>query len=286
MATISPLRRRMMVDLAVRNLSPSTRQAYIRAVSKFSLHFGRSPDRLGVDEVRAYQLHLADQNYSFSHINQVSCALRFFFGVTLDRPEAYERIVAGKKPKRLPQVLSQEEVVRLLEAVEGLRNRVALATTYAAGLRIGETVRLKISSIESSRMSLRIDGGKGSRDRYVPLSPRLLAILRVYWTRARPDTWLFPGNTPDGHVGVDVLQSACRAAKERARINKPVTPHVLRHSFATHLHESGTDIRVIQVLLGHVRLETTAIYTQVASGLLAGTPSPFDRLSLDLIPPE
>jgi integrase/recombinase XerD len=168
---------------------------------------------------------------------------------------------------------------------KGLRNRVALTTAYAAGLRVGEVVRLKIGSIDSERMLLHIEGGKGGRDRYAMPSPRLLEILRAYWKRARPSSWLFPGQEPGGHVSRGALQSACRFARQRARIGKPVTAHSLRHSFATHLLESGTDIRIIQVVLGHTRLETTARYAQVATGLIAGTPSPFDRLVLEVIPP-
>jgi integrase/recombinase XerD len=283
MATMSPLRRRMIEDMTIRNLSRSTQQSYIYAVARFSRHFNCPPDRLGMEDVRAYQLNLIDQKYSWSHVNQVACALRFFYGITLGKKEAFERIVAGKEPEKLPPVLSREEIVRFLEAVTGLRNRVALTTAYAAGLRVGEVVRLKIGSIDSGRMLLHIEGGKGGRDRYAMLSPRLLKILRAYWKRARPSSWLFPGQEPGG---TGALQSACRFARRRAQIGKRVTAHSLRHSFATHLLENGTDIRIIQVVLGHTHLETTARYAQVATGLIAGTPSPFDRLSLEVIPPE
>ncbi len=286
MTSISPLRRRMIEDMTIRNLSRSTQESYIYAVAKFSLHFKQSPDRLGMEEVRAYQLHLVEQKYSWSHINQVACALRFFYGITLGQKEAFERIVSGREPEKLPPVLNREEIARFLEAVAGLRNRVALATAYATGLRIGEVVRLKIASIDSERMLLHIEGGKGGKDRYAMLSPRLLEILRAYWTRARPSLWLFPGQEPGDHVSRGALQSACRAARRRARISKRVTTHSLRHSFATHLLESGTDIRIIQVLLGHSHLETTARYAQVATGLIAATPSPFDQLAIEVIPPE
>ncbi len=286
MATMSPLHRRMIEDMTIRNLSRSTQQSYVYAVAKFSRHFNRPPDRLGMEDVRAYQLHLVGQKYSWTHINQVACALRFFYGITLGQKEAFERIVTGKDPEKLPPVLNSEEVVRFLEAVAGLRNRVALTTAYAAGLRIGEVVRLKVAAIDSERMLLHIESGKGGRDRYAMLSPRLLEILRAYWKRAHPRLWLFPGQEPGSHVSVGALQSACRAARRRARIAKRVTAHSLRHSFATHLLESGTDIRIIQVLLGHSHLETTARDAQVATGLIAGTPSPFDRLSLEVIPPE
>jgi site-specific recombinase XerD len=276
----------MIEDMTIRNLSRSTQQSYVYAVAKFSRHFNCPPDRLGMEEIRAYQLHLVGQKYSWTHINQVTCALRFFYGITLGQKEAFERIVAGKEPEKLPPVLSPEEIARFLEAVTGLRNRVALATAYAAGLRIGEVVRLKVAAIDSKRMLLHIESAKGGRERYAMLSPRLLEILRVYWKRAQPSLWLFPGQEPGGHVSVGALQSACRAARQRARIGKRVTAHSLRHSFATHLLESGTDIRIIQVLLGHTHLETTARYAQVATCLIAGTPSPFDRLSLEVIPPE
>jgi integrase/recombinase XerD len=286
MATMSPLRRRMIEDMTVRNLSRSTQQSYLYAVAKFSRHFNRAPDQLGMEEVRAYQLHLVAQKRSWSHINQVACALRFFYGITLGHKEALERIVTGKEPERLPPVLSAEEIGRFLEAVAGLRNRVALTTAYAAGLRIGEVARLKVSSIDSKRMLIHVENGKGGRDRYAMLSPRLLGILRGYWKRARPSLWLFPGQEPGSHVSTGALQAACRAARKRARIGKHVTAHSLRHSFATHLLESGTDIRIIQVMLGHSHLETTARYAQVATSLIAGTRSPFDRLSLEVIPPE
>jgi integrase/recombinase XerD len=284
MARISPFRQRMIEDMTVRNLSPATQQSYLYAVAKFSRHFNRVPDRLGMEDVRAYQLHLVAQKRSWSHINQVACALRFFYGITLGQKEAFERIVSGKEPEKLPPVLNPEEVVRFLEAVAGLRNRVALTTAYAAGLRVGEVARLKVASIDSKRMLIHVEDGKGGKDRYAMLSPRLLEVLRVYWRRARPSVWLFPGQEPGDHVSTGALQAACRAARRHARIHKPVTAHTLRHSFATHLLESGTDIRVIQALLGHADLTTTARYTQVAATLIAGTPSPFDRLALVVIP--
>ncbi len=286
MATMSPLRRRMIEDMMVRNLSPATQQSYIYAVANFSRHFNCSPDRLSTEEVRAYQLHLIAQGLSWSHINQVACALRFFYGVTLGQKEAFERIVNGKDPGKLPPVLDRDEVVRFLEAVEGLRNRVALTTAYAAGLRVGEVARLKVAAVDSKRMLLHIEKGKGGRERYAMLSRRLLEILRAYWQRTRPDPWLFPGQEPGTHVSIGALQSACRAARQRARIGKRVTAHSLRHSFATHLLEGGTNIRVIQALLGHADLATTARYAQVTANLIAGTSSPFDRLSLVVIPPE
>jgi len=286
MATMSPLRQRMIEDMTVRNLSPSTQQSYIYAIAKFSRHFACAPDRLSFEQVRAYQLHLISQKRSWSHINQVACALRFFYGVTLGQTEAFERIIGGQKPDKLPLVLGAEEIERFLDAVTGLRNRVVLATAYAAGLRVSEVVRLKVSSIDSKRMLIHIENGKGGKDRYAMLSPRLLDILRAYWMRARPGLWLFPGQDPSEHVSVRGVQAACRAARRRARIAKPITVHTLRHSFATHLLESGIDIRIIQVLLGHADLGSTARYAQVATNLLTSTPSPFDGLSITVIPPD
>jgi integrase/recombinase XerD len=285
MAEISPLRRRMIDDMMIRNLSPATQQSYLYAVAKFSRHFGRSPDRLDLEEVRAYQLHLIAQQRSWSHINQTVCALRFFYGVTLGWTDALERIVAAREPQKLPVVLSAAEIVRFLEAVPGLRNRAALTTAYAAGLRIGEVARLATGAIDSHRMLIRIEHSKGGKDRYVMLSPQLLQILRAYWRLARPGRWLFPGRAGEP-VSVATLQEACRVAARRAELSKPVTVHTLRHSFATHLLEAGTDIRIIQVLLGHARLSTTARYTQVATTLIADTTSPLDRLVLMVTPPS
>ena len=286
MTTMSPLRRRMIEDMTLRNLSPSTQQSYIYAIAKFSRHFGCSPDRLNLEQVRAYQLHMIKQKHSWSHLNQVACALRFFYGVTLGQAEAFERIVGGRKPDRLPLVLGAGEIARLLQAIPGLRNRVALTTAYAAGLRVSEVARLKVTSIDSRRMLIHIENGKGGRDRYAMLSPRLLEVLRAYWKRGRPGLWLFPGRDPGDHVAVPALQAACRAARRRARIGKAVTMHTLRHSFATHLLERGIDIRIIQVLLGHADLDSTARYAQVATDLIARTASPFDHLSVEVIPPD
>jgi integrase/recombinase XerD len=216
MATTSPLRQRMIEDMTIRNLSPATQQSYIYAVAKFSRHFKLSPDKLGMEDVRAYQLHLVEEKQSWSHSNQVTCALRFFYGITLGQKEVFERIVFGKEPAKLPPVLNAEELVSFLQAVTGLRNRVALTTAYAAGLRVGEAARLKVASIDSERMLILIENGKGGKDRYAMLSPRLLEILRAYWRRVRPGVWLFPGQDPGDHVSPDTLQEACRTARRRA----------------------------------------------------------------------
>jgi len=232
--------------------------------------------------VRAYQLHLIGLKRSWTHINQVTCALRFFYAVTLGRKEAIENIISAREPIKQPLVLSAEEVARFLEAVPALRDRVALVTAYAAGLRVGEVSRLKPSAIDSKRMLILITAGKGGKDRYVMLSPRLLSILRSYWCLAKPRHWLFPGRNPDDPVSVATLQEACRKARQHAGLDKRVTAHVLRHSFATHLYERGTDIRLIQVLLGHARLSSTERYTQVATNLIARARSPLDDLDARL----
>jgi integrase/recombinase XerD len=286
MAALSPLRRRMIEDMTIRNLSPATQRSYIHAVARFSDYFGRSPDKLTLDDVRAYQVHLASKGVAWGSLNQVVCALRFFYGVTLDQAIIPERIPYAREPRKLPIVLSANEVVRFLEAVASLKARVALTTAYAAGLRVSEVAALKVGDIESGRMVMRIENGKGGKQRYVMLSTPLLGILRSYWRLTRPSPHLFPGRTSDKPIEPTVLHAACRSAAAAAGIDKRVSVHALRHSFATHLLESGTDIRIIQVLLGHENLSTTARYTRVSTGLIAATASPLDRLSLDVTPPE
>jgi site-specific recombinase XerD len=285
MAEMSPLRRRMIEDMTVRNLSPATQRSYVHAVSKLSHYFGRSPDRLGLEDVRAFQVHLVSTGISWPALNQIVCALRFFYGVTLGDSEIPERIPYAREPRKLPVVLSADEVVRFLEAVPSLKTRAALTTGYAAGLRASETVKLKVCDIDSGRMVIRVEHGKGGKDRYVMLSTQLLAILRTYWRLARPRHWLFPGRDGIKPIDVQVLYSACRSACRAAGLDKRVTVHTLRHSFATHLLESGTDIRIIQILLGHANLSTTARYTRVSSGLIQRTQSPLDRLKLEVVPP-
>lgn len=281
---MSPLRRRMIEDMTLRNLSASTQESYVYAVANFSRHFGRSPDKLGLEEVRTYQLHLVGLKRSWTHINQVTCALRFFYCVTLGRTDVVERIISAREPLKLPMVLSSDEIARFLEAVPTLRDRVALTTAYAAGLRVGEVSRLVAGSIDSKRKLIHVVGGKGAKDRDVMLSPTLLDILRAYWGIARPRPWLFPGRHPQDPVSVSTLQEACRKARKLAGLGKPVTAHVLRHSFATHLYESGADIRLIQALLGHARLSSTERYTQVATKLIARARSPLDDLDAALRP--
>ena len=281
MATMSPLRRRMIEDMTVRNLSPATQRSYLHAVSKFSRFFARSPERLGLEEVRAFQVHLVSAGISWPALNQTVCALRFFYGVTLGHAEVPERIPYAREPLKLPVVLNADEVVRFLEAVPSLKTRTALTTAYAAGLRASEVVGLKVGDIDSGRMVIRVEHGKGGKDRTVMLSARLLGILRAYWRLARPEHWLFPGREAAKPIDVQVLHAACRSARAAAGLDKRVTVHTLRHSFATHLLESGTDIRIIQVLLGHANLSSTARYTKVSNRLIRRTTSPLDRLILD-----
>jgi integrase/recombinase XerD len=256
----------------------------VYAVAKFSRFFAASPDRLGVGEVRAYQIHLAGLGMSWSHQPGVVCAA-LFFGVTLGRKDEAVRIATAKEPKKLPTVLSAEEIARFLQAVPGLRNRVALTTAYSAGLRVSEVVALTVGHIDNGRMVIRVEQGKSGKDRYVMLSPQLLTILRAYWRVAKPAQWLFPGRDGDRPASVGTLQAACRVAAREAGLEKTVTVHILRHSFATHLLEAGTDIRIIQVLLGHAQLTTTAIYTKVVTNLIARTTSPLDHLTLAVVPP-
>jgi site-specific recombinase XerD len=294
MAEMSPLRRRMIEDMQVRNLSPVTQRCYVHAVAKFAQHFNRSPDRLGLEEVRAYQIHLTTTGISWAGFNVAVCALRFFYGVTLDRGEIPERIAYARTPRKLPAILSADEVVRFLEAVPSLKARAALTTAYAAGLRVSEVTGLRVSDIvpearlrhdDSGRMLIHVENGKGGKERYVMLSAQLLGILRTYWRLARPTPWLFPGRDAGRPIEPTVLHAACRTARAAAGIGKKVTVHVLRHSFATHLLESGVDIRVIQVLLGHAHLSTTARYTHVSQATIGRTESPLERLTLEVVPP-
>ena len=244
----SPLRRRMIEDMSLRNLSPATQRSYLHAVTKFSKYFKRSPDRLGYEEVRAFQVHLMSQGISWQALNQTVCALHFFYKVTLNRPDIVERIAYARTPRQLPVVLSADEVVCFLEAVRSRKARMALTTAYATGLRVSEVVSLKVADIDSARMVINVRHGKGARDRTVTLSPLLLQILRDHWRRERPGAWLFPGRGGDKPVDAAVLHAACRRANAAAGLAKHVSVHTMRHSFATHLHESGVDIRVIQSL--------------------------------------
>jgi integrase/recombinase XerD len=275
----------MIDDMTIRNLSPATQRSYLHAVSKFSRHFRRSTDTLGLEEVRDFQVHLVSKGVSWGSLNQVVCALRFFYGVTLGETTIPERIPYARTPRKLPVVLSADEVVRFLEAVSGLKSRAALTTAYAAGLRASEVAGLLIEDIDIDRGVIRVRHGKWAKDRDVMLSAQLLGILRTYWRLARPRRFLFPGRDEGRSINPTVLHAACRSAAKAAGLSKRVTLHTLRHSFATHLLENGADIRIIQALLGHANLSSTARYTQVASHTIRATQSPLDRLSLEVMPP-
>jgi len=287
MAQMSPLRRRMMEDMTVRNLSPRTQVVYVHAIARLSKFCGgRSPDRLTLDDIHRFQVDLALRKVSWGYFNQMMAGLRFFYGITLDRPELPERIVYAKEPRRLPVVLSPDEVVRFLDAVPSMQCRAALTTAYAAGLRVSEVVHLKVGDIDTARMVILVEQAKGQKDRYVMLSTQLLAILQAYWRASapRPRHLLFPGH--EGRpMAKSILYRACHAACAAAGLSKHVTVHTLRHSFATHLLENGTDIRIIQVLLGHSHLSTTTLYTQVATSTIHRTASPLDALTLGRAPP-
>jgi len=248
----------------------------------FAAFLGRSPDTATKEDLRRFQLHMAKQQMSAGSINAAIAALRFFFTVTLERPDLVLPLTTVNKPRRAPVVLSQEEVARLLEAAPGLKYKAALSVAYGAGLRVSEVANLKVSDIDSQRMTLRVEHGKGQRDRYVMLSPQLLELLRDWWWASRPRAWLFPGQNPVNPMSARQLRRIVYAAAQATGITKRVSPHTLRHSFATHLLEQNVDIRVIQVLLGHAKLETTALYTRVAVNTIRDVTSPLDRLGVNL----
>jgi integrase/recombinase XerD len=281
---ISPLRRRMLEDLRMRKFAPKTQATYLRAVRQFARYLEHSPATATVENLRDYQLHLVDHGVSPVSLNAAISALKFFFEVTLGRPELMARMQPVRVPRTLPVVLSPEEVRRLIAAAGNLKHQTALSVAYGAGLRASEVVALKVGDIDSQRMTLRIEQGKGRRDRYAMLSPVLLERLRVWWRVARAQGcmldggWLFPGLDPIDPLSTRQLTRAIHAAAEAANIDKRVSMHTLRHSFATHLLEQKEDIRVIQVLLGHRQIETTTLYTQVATDLLRKVISPLDRL--------
>jgi len=275
---ISPLRRRMIEDMTIRKLAPKTQSSYIRAVRNFTVFLGRAPDQASAEDLRRYQLHLASSGVAAPSLNATVTALRFFFAVTLGRSEITERMPFVREPRKLPVVLSPEEVARFLEAAPGLKYRAALSVAYGAGLRANEVVSLKISDIDSTRLVIRVEQGKGRKDRYVMLSPPLLELLRAYWKTARPQGWLFPGRDRVTPLSTRQLNRACHFAAQAAGIDKRVSLHTLRHSFATHLLEQKVDIRVIQVLLGHKKIDTTALYSQVATRTIREVKSPLEQL--------
>jgi len=277
---MTSLRQRMIGDMQVRNLSPHTQASYVQQVSLFARHFRQSPQALGPEAVRAYQLYLINERkLATSSILIAVAALRFLYKVTLHKDWPWDQTIpAPKKPQTLLIVLSPEEVRHFLGCVPNLKHRTILTVCYAAGLRISEAIRLKVPDIDSQRMVIRVHQGKSQKDRYVMLSPKLLTILRAWWRVARPRGWLFPGEGVGGHITRMAVEHVCQQAQRRCGIPKPVTPHSLRHAFAVHLLESGTDVRTIQLLLGHRSLTTTARYLRIATSKVCATQSPLDLL--------
>jgi site-specific recombinase XerD len=281
---ISPLRRRMVEDMDVRGFTACTQRGYIRAVRDFTVFFGRSPDQARAEDLRRYQHHMRTSGASATTMNAAVSALRFLFGVTLGRGDAEVGMTHVRLPQRLPVILSPDEVARLLDHAPGLKARAALSLAYGAGLRASEVVSLKVTDIDSGRRVIRVEQGKGRKDRYAILSPDLLALLRIWWQAGReegimlPGGWLFPGQTPINHLSTRRLSRIFHAAKAAAEIDKQVSLHTLRHCFATHLLEQKVDIRVIQVLLGHAKLNATAHYSRVDSKALRAVKSPLELL--------
>ncbi|WP_265942094.1 tyrosine-type recombinase/integrase [Dechloromonas sp. A34] len=276
---MTPLRQRMLEDMGIRNLAENTQSAYLQQIAAYSRYFNRSPDQLGPEEIRTYQLYLMEvRALTPSSICVAMGALRFLYKVTLKRTWAVEEIPMPKRPRKLPEILSPEEVRHFLNAITNHKHRAILMTAYAAGLRVSEATHLKVTDIDSQRMMLRVDQGKGMKDRYVMLSPRLLDVLRTYWKSARPTRWMFPGEVPGQPITREAVGLACQKARRDSGITKPITPHSLRHAFASHLLESGANLRTIQLLLGHRSLATTARYLKVATSTVCATASPFDLL--------
>jgi integrase/recombinase XerD len=281
------LRQRMLEDMQIRNFSQNTRESYLLQVSLFARHFRRSPEGLGPVNIRTYQVYLTNEKkLAPGSIHIATSALRFLYTVTLKRPWDVEEVLPlPKAPQTLPVILSPEEVLKFLSSVPRLKGRTVLTICYAAGLRISEAIALKPADIDSKRMTLRVDQGKGQKDRYVMLSERLLVILRDWYRAARPTPWLFPGVIPGSHVTREGINDASRLGHQRSGLVKPVTPHSLRHAFACHLLESGTDLRTIQLLMGHRSLSTTARYLRLATSKVCATRSPLDLLPHPLPPP-
>ena len=276
---MTPLRQRMIEDMRVRNLSPNTQQLYIDRVAKFARYFGKSPELLGPEDVRTYQVHLIHQKRaSSSMLQQTVCALRFLYRNTLGKEWALPYIPTPRREKKLPVVLSQEEVSRFLDNLPNLKHRALIMTAYATGMRVSEVVSLRAADIESDRMMIRVEQGKGRKDRYVMLSPNLLELVRAYWKITRPTDWLFPGQRPGTHLTTKRVLQVCIKAGAAAGLTKRVTVRALRHSFATHLLDAGANIRVIQILLGHRSLRTTARYTHVSRETICSTCSPLDLM--------
>lgn len=283
---MTPLRRRMIEDMQLRNFSPETQRSYVHYIAEYAMYFKTSPDQLGPEAIREYQLYLTNERkMSPESVNCFTSAAKFLYLTTLELPWSERHFVRSHVPHRLPVVLSAVEVALFFKAVGILKHRAVLMTCYGAGLRIAEAVSLKVSDIDSQRMVIRVEQGKGAKDRYVMLSSRLLTVLREYFRRQLPQgPWLFPAIKQHRHISPATIQQVCRESAQLAGLDKRVTAHTLRHSFATHLLENGEDIRVIQVLLGHSRIDTTARYTAVSNAIIASTASPLDKLPQD--PPK
>jgi site-specific recombinase XerD len=278
---MTPLRRRMTEDLILHNRSPKTIRLYINRVADFAQYFHASPEQLGPEHVRSYPLHLVQERQVSRNVQkQARLALKFLCRVTLGREWVVETVACPKAPKKLPVVLSRDEMARFLDALDNPKHRAILMTAYAGGLRLSGVARLRVEDIDTARMVLHVRRGKGHKDRDVMLSPRLLAVLREYWAKYRPRPYLFPGQKPDRPISVRAVQMACGRALEASGLSRRVPMHTLRHSFATHLLESGTDLRTIQVLLGHHSFSTTARYLHITTAALKSTRSPFDGLDV------
>jgi integrase/recombinase XerD len=275
---MTPLRQRFIDDLRLRNYSPRTIETYVGRIACFARHFGRSPELLGANEIREFQLHMLQRRVSWSSFNQAVCALRFLYFTTLGRGEQLPVIPYGKRPKTLPSVLSPAEVQRLFDAARSGRERVLLQVTYACGLRLSEVLHLQVGNIDSARMVIHVRQGKGQKDRLVPLSARLLEELRAYWRLERPRTWLFPGQKPGQPMSDGNVQRHFRRLANGLGLNKRCTMHTLRHSYATHLVEAGVDIFTLKDLMGHRSLHTTALYLHLSTQRLQQTPSLLDLL--------
>lgn len=275
---MNPLRQRMIEDMQVRHLAPKTQSSYIQQIAAFARYFKKSPELLGPEDIRTWQLHLTQKGLSASSLTVATCAIRFVYNITLQRSWGIQQIPMPKVPQKLPVILSREEVARLLNCVTDAGQHAILATAYATGLRLSELTHLRITDIDKDRLTIRVQQGKGQKDRYVMLSPRLLVELRAWWKQTRSPHWLFPGSRLDQPVSNGAIQKACQQARRLAGIEKKITPHSLRHAFATHLLEAGTDLRTIQLLLGHRSLNTTARYLKMATPAICAAISPLDLL--------
>lgn len=277
---MTPLRQRFIEDMQLRGLAPTTQRSYLHYVADYAKFYKTSPEQLDLEAIRQYELYLLhERKLSPESINSFVSSVQFLYLVTLEMPWGKECFPRVRRAHKLPLILSPQEVSQFFESIPSLKYRAALMICYGSGLRISEAVALKVRDIDSSRMLLRVEEGKGRKDRYVMLSERLLAVLRCYWRAARPKDYLFPSWREKRHLTSGALATACRDASRQCGLSKRITAHTLRHSFATHLLEGGTDTRVIQALLGHSRIETTARYTQVSAHVVAGTPSPLDALA-------